>query len=383
VALAVVFGVTFLARMVQVIGLNALRPHSDGDAIFIWNLKARFLYRAGDDWRLLFSFADSDRTTFHLGPADYPLLVPANVARAWWYRGAESTFEPGLIALLFTAGCLVLLYTAVAAVRGRGQGAIAGLALAATPWFIHLGSAQVADIPLSFYLLAAVAVFVLHDAAGGADRRLVVLAGLLAGLAGWTKNEGCLFIAVLFVARLMLVTARSGTRAAARESAALALGLLPFGCLLLYFRLGLVPAPNYLLADQGGPTTLARLTDPDRYRAVLASLFVQLFLPGQRAHTSSIGVIVLLAPFYRVLLGRASAAARRAAATPGLVALLMLLGYTLVYLTTPLELRGHLRSSLHRLLMHLWPLALLWFALSTASPEEALARGEDTAPAPQ
>ena len=354
VALVVVFAAVCAARLVQVVGLNAQRPHSDGDAIFIWNLKARLLYRAGDDWRLLFGFANPNNATVALAPPDYPLLVPASVA-----------------------GCLALLYAAVAAVRGRGQGAIAGLALAATPWFVHLGSAQVADIPLSFYMLAAVALLVLYDAGGGADRRWVVLAGLVAGLAGWAKNEGCLFVAVLFVVRLLLVAARSGRRAAARESAALALGLLPFGCLLLYFRLGLVPAANYLLADQGGQTTLERLADPGRYRAVLGHLFVQLFWPGHRLHTSSIGAVVLLAPVYRMLLGRAPAAARRAAATPALVTLLMLLGYVLVYLTTPLELQGHLRSSLHRLLMHLWPLALLWLALASATPEEALARGKE------
>jgi hypothetical protein len=45
-----------------------------------------------------------------------------------------------------------------------------------------------------------------------------------------------------------------------------------------------------------------------------------------------------------------------------------------VYLLTPLELAGHLYSSLHRLLMHLWPLALFTFFLGVATPEEALAR---------
>src|SRR5207237_3423885 len=171
-----------LARAVQVVALNAQFPHGVGDAYLIWNMKARFLYRAGEDWRLIFTFPPPDNEKLPLAPPDYPLFIPATIARAWWYSG-ESTREPALVALIFTVGGIVLLYAWVTALRGRSQGAIAGLALAVTPLYTILGSAQVADIPLSFYMLAAVALFALHDATGGTDRRWVVLAGVMAGLA--------------------------------------------------------------------------------------------------------------------------------------------------------------------------------------------------------
>jgi hypothetical protein len=51
----------------------------------------------------------------------------------------------------------------------------------------------------------------------------------------------------------------------------------------------------------------------------------------------------------------------------------MLAGYAVVYLTTPNDLAWHLSDSVHRLLMQLWPSALLALFLNTATPEEARA----------
>lgn len=374
VALGAVFVLAVVARAVQVLTFSDLFPHGEGDAYFIWNMKARFLYRAGEDWRLIFAFPPPDNEKIPLAPADYPLLLPATVARLWWYAGEESTREPALIALVFTVAAFVLLYAAVTALRGRSQGAIAAIVLTAAPFFTFLGSTQVVDVPLSFYMLAAVTLFALHDSTGGADRRWVVLAGMMAGLAGWAKNEGLLFIAVLFAVRLLVVPFRDGLRVSFRETGAFLVGLLPFVCLLLYYRVDLVPAANYLLAAQGDQTTLDRLRDGSRYITILLMLLLQLLPLDSRTHWTTIGWILLLAIPYRLLLGGNPARVRRTSLTPLLVVFLMMLGYIFVYLTTPLELKGHLRSSMHRVMMHVWPIALLWFFLTTATPEEALAR---------
>jgi hypothetical protein len=381
-ALTLIFLGVLAARAAEVVMFSQVLPHGEGDAYFIWNLKARFLYRAGEDWRLIFTFPAPDNEKIPLAPPDYPLLVPATVARLWWYSGLESTRVPALAALLVTLGSVVLLWAIVTAVRGRSQGAIAGLALGATPFYFFLGSAQVADIPLAYFMLATVGLLVLHDATGGVDRRWVVLAGMLAGLAGWTKNEGLLFIAVVTAVRLLVVPLRDGLRAAVREAGAFLLGLLPFLCLLLYYRLDLVPTVNYLLATQGDQTTLERLQDASRYRTILLMMLLQVLPINSQAHWTSIGWIVVLAVPYRLLMGRNPTQARRVALTPLLVVVLMLVGYVFIYATTPLELRGHLRSSLHRVMVALWPIGLLWFFLSTATPEEALRRNSPATPEP-
>jgi hypothetical protein len=51
-----------------------------------------------------------------------------------------------------------------------------------------------------------------------------------------------------------------------------------------------------------------------------------------------------------------------------------MLGYVTIYVITPYDLAWHVRTSLGRLLMQLWPAVLFTFFLRIAIPERALAR---------
>ena len=82
---------------------------------------------------------------------------------------------------------------------------------------------------------------------------------------------------------------------------------------------------------------------------------------------------VVVLPLCFLLLGRAPRRPRAALCGILSVLLLMLVGYFFVYVTTPLELAGHLRTSLDRLLLHLWPAAILAIFLALADPMELLA----------
>lgn len=374
--LTAAFALVVLARAAQLLMACQVLPHGQGDAYFNWNMKARFLYRGGEDWRAIFAFPQSAGQS-PLSPPDYPLLLPSGVARAWLYRGAESTTDPAVFALAFLVGSYLLLFAGVAALRGAAQGALAGLLLASTEGFSAVAAAQVADVPLAFFVLAAVVPFALYDAHRG-GRSWVVLAGTAAGLAGWVKNEGLLFVAALAAVRLLVVAPRDGFRAYLRELAAFALGLLPFAALLAYYRLAHA-APSHLFLGQEGQLW-PRLTDPARWGAILWALQLQL-VPAHKMHLSGVGYALVLLPVYRLLLGRSASPARRAALPPLLVALAVLAGYLLVYAVTPIDLGWQLLTSLHRLLLHVWPAALFAFFLAVASPEERLAKGE-ASPAP-
>src|SRR5207248_3941268 len=122
--------------------LSIAAPHGSFDAWGIWNLHAKFLFTNDQHWRDGFS---NDLAWSH---ADYPLLVPASIARCWSYSGAESASALVFIALLFTLATAGLLVSALSALRSTGQGLLAGTILLATPFFIVLGAAQYADVPL-------------------------------------------------------------------------------------------------------------------------------------------------------------------------------------------------------------------------------------------
>jgi hypothetical protein len=333
-------------------------PHGDWDAYSIWNLRARFLYRGGEHWQ------DGSAPALDWSHPDYPLLIPASVARCWTYLGNESPLAPALVGLVFTLATAGLLGAVVAALRNATQGLLAALVLLGTRWFLMIGFWQLADVPLAFFMLAAVGLLCLHDRAGQGG---LILAGMMAGFAAWTKNEGLLFLACLLPARLAVRGFAVGWKDALREMPPLLLGLLPVALLLAYFKVCLAP-PNDLVAGQGAQATLSRLTDPARY-GMIARAFRDDFLT-----TIGPGAVVVLALAF-VLLGRAPRAARRAAALPLLVLVLMLLGYFAVYLTTPHDLAWHLTSSLHRLYIQLWPLALMGYFLAVATPEETASAG--------
>jgi hypothetical protein len=335
------------------------QPHGEWDSWAMWNLRARFLYRGGEHWH------DGFSPVLLWSSPDYPLLLQASVARCWTYLGHEATLAPALLGLLFTFAAAGVLCAAVGSLRGPTQGLLAALVLLGTSLFLRTGSLQIADVPVGFFILAALALLALHDGPGAAGPRGLVLAGMMAGFAAWTKNEGLLFLACLLPVRLALRGRARGWKGAAREALPLLLGLLPVMALVVAYKLTVAP-PNDLVSGQGSQTTLGRLTDPTRYR-MIADAFVWVFF--------SIGpwAFVPLGLAF-ALLGPAPRPARALARLPLLVVVLMLLGFFGVYVLTPRDLHWQLETSLYRLYMQLWPSALLGYFLAVATPEEVAAR---------
>ena len=141
--------VAFLAALVMA-GIaftrySAAGPHGAWDAWGAWNLRARFLYLGGTRWTDVFS----PRGT--MPHRDYPLLLSATVARCWTYLKSDTQSAPVTIAFLFTFATAGEMFCALSLLRSRSQGLIAATILLATPFFVVLGAAQYADVPLAFF----------------------------------------------------------------------------------------------------------------------------------------------------------------------------------------------------------------------------------------
>src|SRR5579864_1388284 len=259
-----IFAIAVCAAIYSAILRTFSHPHSEGwDAFAIWNLHARFLFRAGTHWR------DGFSPLIPWSHPDYPLLLPAAVAHFWTFLGNDATAVPAILGLIFIFATVALLFSALSILRGSVPALLGAATLLATPSFIELGSWQYADIPLSFFFLATILLLRLHDARLPAQHSpgFLALAGLPAGFAAWTKNEGLLFLGAIVLARCRLVRDR---RAASRESRPCSIAqflrflvtIVPIFFLISYFKHSIAP-PGDLFSDHA--TMLHKLLDPVRY----------------------------------------------------------------------------------------------------------------------
>ena len=237
--------------------------------------------------------------------------------------------------------------------------------------FVQRGALQYADVPLSFFFLSAVVLLAHYDASPRPGRGMLVLSGLLAALAAWTKNEGALFLLVLPAARCATTWRRGGPREVFRELLCWTAGALP-GLALVALEKVCLAGSNDLVDGQNWQATVARLLDPYRYWYVAQALALNALRIARPF------AVVLSLCF--LLLGVAKKRARGTAGLPtaGAVLPLMLAGYFMVYVTTPCDLRWHLMTSAGRLLLHLWPLCIMILFLCLATPEESWAEESAT-----
>lgn len=352
--LRVFFFITLIIQGIVFGSLSLRSPHGDWDAWIFWNMRARFMFRAGTHWKEAFS------TLIDNPHPDYPLMVPANVMRLWTYVGGETPFAPVMLAFVFTFATVGLLVSSLSALRGRTQGLVGGLILLTTPFFIRHGADQYADVPLGFFFLAAVALLSFSDETADTNQGFLALSGLMAAFAAWTKNEGLLFVIGLLTARWLVVEFWKTRRVRLRTGLlAFVAGALPVLLITLYFKTSLVPQ-NDLVAAQGAQTA-SKLSDLSRY-LITAKTFLR-----QALQIDSIPVFVL--PFYAFFLGTESAQVKRpAVAASSLVLVLMLAGYFLVFIVAPYDLELYLRTSLDRLFLQLWPTTIFLFLMVVASP---------------
>jgi len=338
--IAVLLGVGIATAAIAAAWEN--NPQGNWDAWAIWNLRARFLASgpglAVRAWSPL------------LGPIthpDYPLLVSGLVGRSWAFGRSISSVVPEGASYVFFLALLAMVAGGVAALRGPMLGLLAVLALVASPALVHEVPAQYADVPLACYIAGAVVFAVLEQPA---------VAGILAGFALWTKDEGALFL-IVFAAALLVFRRRSFWKAAA--------GALPAVALVLLFREGLARGNASSLLAASLPGASQRLIAWSRY-GTIAAAFAREF--------ANLGVgwyhpVLPLATAAVTL--RLDAARRRDAMMAWVVALGLLAGYFGIYAITGNDLIWQLQTSLGRLVVQVWPLVLLAAFMILREPQLA------------
>jgi hypothetical protein len=261
-AVGVASFVVALVLLAHATNAYSVRPLIEWDGWAIWAMKARALYDFG-------GVAHGVFTTQPYGPLQHPLLLPAVEATGFRAMGAfDGTLIHVQLALL-AFGFAAALWTLL---RNRVPTALAGatiLAIVAADSTLRQLAANLADIPLAFFIALGVVALALALVERGGG--LLPVATIMLGAATLTKPEGLLFAAAALVPFVLIAR----TRASLLVVAGVGLMLLPWRIFIATHGL---KNPEYNLGDAFSP---GYLTDhSDRVRPAFWGVWHQVWSSG-------------------------------------------------------------------------------------------------------
>jgi hypothetical protein len=343
----------------------ANEPEGPADAWQDWNLKARFLWSAGDGWRALFTGGIA------VANPSYPLLLPLNTASFFAVLGDDTCLVPIAIAACFTVALAGLLWAACAELGGGAR--VATCLLVLTPCFAPYAARQYADVEVAYFFLAATAALFTGLREGrGAD---FFLAGLWAGAAAFTKNEGIAFLAGLAAVALACTfgaAVRERRVRPLRGLLACAAGMAAVGWALWLFKARVAPLA---LAVEATPVLHLTLPSDWASRAGLTCAWSAwaLVKPSMWAFLP----VALVAAWWSGRAPRVRRASGAAWACAPLVGVLVV--YFGVVLTSPEDAEWLVTGSVGRVLFQVWPGFLFLATTTTIAPSGGAARKDGPA----
>jgi len=338
-------------------------PHGAWDSWAIWSLRGKFLAAGGEFWR------NAVDAGFGLSHPEYPVMLSSFLGWSWQIAGVESAVPPQATALAYLVSLIGMVGASVSLLRR------ASLALLAIPAFLSpivmvtVPASLYADLPMGVYATGTAVLLVLgYGSRWGV--RYFLCAGLFASMCVWTKEEGLLHLAVAgVVASGLWLTDRANRASLLRSGAAFALAAAPGALCFYWFRIAFALPTGTRFSGKGGSggeSLFSRLLDLDRYSEVLKRLWETVSTLGPFfAHPA------LFLVLGAVLLGFHRKALRRPLFLAGVVILALLWGgYLASFLLLAGRIGSVLSASLHRLLVHTWPLLVILFFAALRAPED-------------
>jgi hypothetical protein len=347
------FGILCFVNALTFIGLTFLKPMGNFDAYAIWNLKAKLIFLNPTNWTQALNHPSI--IFFH---PDYPLMLPVLVSDLWLKIGTMTTRAPMVLAVLFTFCLPILLFAVVKNLRDDSQAFLAGSLMLAAPYLFQFGGGQTADVPLAVYVLAAILLIVL--AFSEEHWQLYALSGLMAGFAGWSKNEGMMFAGVLF---LLLVIVFILSKDLKKLSFLLfwIVGLLIPILTILVFK-NRITVANELFNG----SFMDRILDWGRYPKVLMGIGMQLINWGGW----KIPILPVFLVYAALMRKNLSTEKKKTFLFTNGFILFSIAGFFAIYLITPYPLEWHLKYSSDRLMFQLYPVFILGLMFFTKSISE-------------
>lgn len=314
-------------------------PFGGWDAWACWNLKAKFIYLGGEDWKKMLD------VSMWRSNNQYPFALPLMNAWGWTLTKDPSVLVPMTNTVLFSFLTALTMFWAADKRKPKIINVVPALVLFTLPFVNTLSISQYSDIVLAFFLLGTLTALV--AARENTNVALAILSGLFCGAMCFTKSEGA-FAAVIItgLAAHYLKDLPKGTwKLLGAFLAATVLSALPAVLFQLFWATQNVSFVNGL-TSQDLPITLERL------KAVAMFLALEFVSPKWN------GLWILLA------CGSLLAGTRALKNGLGLVASFLaiyLFGALVFYsINTHYEILWWLGATLNRILYTILPIVVWW-----------------------
>jgi hypothetical protein len=368
------FGASAAAVAVSFWVISHAWPLGTWDAVAIWNVKARFLFRGYGEATDLLKRVDPS------SHPNYPLLVPGAVAAQWSMAGGEDPWTAPLTGLAFLAG-LGLMVLAVAADSGLPAfGAVAAAFVWINPMVLKWGGAQGADLAVGYCFLAALAVMSSRLPGREGAGLPPLLGGVFLGLLAWSKNEGTLTLLILLgLYGLWAWLHAWGRREVWRDAVMLTAGAVPGLAAVFLFKSRWAPESGLATFLQGRP--LDRILSLERWFVPVREILKRL-IPVEAGIGWSVAWPAVLAgallAVWVHLRRRRPWASFWAAAVAAVVG-----SWVPIFAITPYGQMWHIEGSLDRLYLQVFPAVVagicLQLGLAVAASEVEEVRWRDAA----
>lgn len=338
----VVLALPFVLQFLYVLQGIFVFPFATGDAYSSWIFKGNILYLFG--WQGFLDFLKDPN--FYYIHAGYPILFPLLVSSIYRLVGGVQELAVLAIYPLLYLMMIVFLYRLLKPLLGEWWAYLAAFFWSTTPIIErHAGrfEAGFVDLPLSLVML--VSAVGLWRGVFSKNKLWLGVSAICLALGANLKYEGALWVVNLFLAGLLSLNKGQLRRLLVPVSVGI-LSIVPW--------LIVIKTQNFPLLYVAN---LNRLVEPSYWLRI--GLIIRTFLNQvpllSRWSLGLLALTILIAlKLRRLRLSRSRLL--------GLAIAFQLVGYSLIFVVTPLDLAGQLESSFYRLLIQIWPL-LLWLGL--------------------
>jgi hypothetical protein len=338
------------------------RAWPDGlwDAVAIYNVRARLYHERYADFPLVL------REISAASHPNYPLLLPGAIAAQQSLIGRRHAGVPIVTGLTFVIAVGVLVYGILRTYLPGGIAAGTAAVVWATPQLWLTGFGQLADGPTAYYFLGAVAVVASQTSQANGPRIPAWLGGFFMGCLAFTKNEGVVMVAWLIVLFVLSHFRRwSPLLTRWREvGGGFFLGLLPGAAALWTLKRSW--APDSGLDVFFPPGWVDRIGDFERWWIPVRQIALRVTAQDSNFEWSYAWPVVMTGVAVAGLVRRWGGSADVRLWT--FAALGIMCSWIPIYAVSPYGQVWHISTSIDRLLLQVYPVALAGVTLALGTP---------------